>query len=381
MDITKGTPVSVKTKFKRRGVIATFVNPPTWTLYDSKEKKLMSGVATNSGSDWIAEFTIATRYQVPNGREELTLEFSGFDSKNNSHVKTKDLMLIDDTNDLQPVGVVYSLITESSLRDSITLDVDSVDKIAWKILTPLGEVIAYGEESGPIEPKSANANGYTYKINMGKPIIPEPVVQNDPYLIVISYTVDNEEAEAEIHPLYILTTKMSILVNQLQQYLDKARLTEIDPSLQWTLPEYMHFIMEGAKHINSSLPEPSWWTAQDMPNILRMHLFAASTMYALNARYLAEGFNTFEFSGLNSNLSYDRRETLTYKIEEWRTYLESLAATKKVAISSGGTGTPPPGETDTRKGRIGALGTQFSPVSNRLNRFGRYYRRGFFGGY
>ena len=381
MDITKGTPVSIKTKFKRKGVVATFINPPTWTLYDSKDKKLMSGVANNEGDKWVAEFTIPPNYQVPGGKQELMLEFAGFDSKNNSHVKSVDINLIDDTENIQPIGVVYSLITNSSLRDSVILDTEQVAKIEWKILAPNGTVVAYNEISGPVDYNTSNANGYTYKINMGKPVIPEPVVQNDPYLIVIdTYEDFSSEPETEIHPLYILTTKMATLVNQLTQYLDKARLTEIDESLQWTMPEYMHFILEGVKHINSSLPEPSYWTVQDMPSILRQYLFSASAFYALNARYLAEGFNTFEFSGLNTNFNLDRKEAISYKIEELRTYLEVLPNVKKTAISANGTGTAPAGELDTRLARIGVLGAKFGPNSNRLNRYGRRFRH-YFGYY
>lgn len=372
--ISKGQQVSVSAVFKRRGKVATFTNPPTWIVYNADNKMLLQGVAIEEGAKWTAQFTVATSYVVPNGKEELTVEFSGYDSGNHSHVRSVDVELIDDANDFKPSGVVYSLINASALRDTIQVDYEELEAINWKIVSPFEDVVARGSISGPLPFDSATANGYVYKLNLGRPSITQ--FYNDPYLLVIDAVTGEEDADpiTEIHPLYLLNARTSTLANQLTQFLDKARLIEIDPSLQWTLQDYLHFTLEGIKHINSAPAEPTYWTVQDFPSMLRQYLFAASALYALNARYMAEGFNSFEFSGLNTNLNFDRRETITYKIEELKAYLETgLAAAKKTAVSANGPGTPVGGETDTRLSRIGTLGIQSSPVSNRINRAS--YRR------
>lgn len=167
-------------------------------------------------------------------------------------------------------------------------------------------------------------------------------------------------------------------------YLDKARLIEVDPTLQWRDEELAIALISGIDHINNHPTVYTFWTVEDIPTPIHSAVEKAAAFYALNTRYLAEGFNAFEFQGLSTSLSMDRRETITYKIEELKAYLDTnLTNMKSLAIATFGKGTPDQSVTTASKDHRALLVTQPSPVHNRYGYGGfsgwsiqSQYRRG-----
>jgi hypothetical protein len=188
-----------------------------------------------------------------------------------------------------------------------------------------------------------------------------------PYLLTYKISLVGGGSEMVVHQLYWTNNRIINMAMRQRSFLDKARLTEVDPTLQWWDPELIMAIYEGALYINAHPPEMTYWKASDMPLPLDTYWLYASALYSLNTRYLAEGMNAFEFTGLNTSLSSDRRDALSYKIEELKGVLEKLTEAKKSAVKNEGKGTPDPTATAvTGRGAIGLLGLQASPVNNSL---------------
>lgn len=377
MDIQKGTSTTVTAAFKAKGIAVNFIQPPTWILTNSTGRTLLQGIATPSGSRWAATFTVSSNYIVPGGEEDLTLEFSAVSTGGKEYTVTKDIRLLDISDSFKPVGILYSLISALDLVDTFYSPTNDVSSISYKIYTPY-DVLVYTHPTITTPVLLQNTRkGYEYEVNLGRPTLSAILDYNEPYIGVLEYfnntsTVPN----TEIHPIYAVNARIASHCNALKQYLDKAQLVEIDPSLQWFLPEFTHYLQEGMKYINGAGTTITYWTLQNYPaSQLQQYLFAASALYALNARYLAEGFNTFNFTGLNTTLEYDRRDTITYKIEELKAYLEAgLAAMKSAVVAAGfPAGTSPTGTTVSTVAS-GLLGVQGSFVSNKVRR-GTTYRR------
>lgn len=366
MKIGKGKPVTVRTAFKKRGIALTFANPPVWRLYNGRGNILMQGVAAADGSRWAATFTIPTTYVVPEGSETLEVEFIGI-SGHNEYARSKEIELLDEAENFRSTGLIYNTITGSVLRDSILVPHEELEYIIVGVNTPYNTVMY----THPTIPNPAfrkkTSQGYEYRFDLGQPDLALAVKYLEPVQLIIQYKAPGEDVEVEVHPLYVLTGANANLVNSMQQYLDKARLTEIDPTLQWTTDEYLHYLNEGISYINAFGDPATYWTAGAYPSSLRMMLVYAACWHALNARYLAEGFNSFEFTGLNTQLTFNRTDFINTKMSELQGVLDArLPAARAAAVRAYGIGTAPAdsGQISNAAANSGVLGLSLGPTTN-----------------
>lgn len=371
MEISKGKQYTIGTKFSYKGAPATFANPPVWTVYASDDEELLSQAAVQSGNKWTAIFTIPTNYIVPGGKEDLTVQFHGTDVNGRTYVADKIISLIDSTEFFEPNGVFFNYITDESVKDSIVTNSDEAS-IDVRVFDSYGAQVQH-TSLGNQAAHSANSSGYRFVVDLP----PLEIVKNnwlDPFNIVYNITTDSG-TYSETHPLYILDFKILNVVNSLQTMLDKAKLVEIDPSLQWHNVELIQAALSGIKRINSSPPEVTFWKVHDFPSGLDRFWTLAAAVFALESRFLAEGLNAFDFQGLNTQLNYNRTDYISQLIDRYNAVLDQLPQAKKSAISASGKGTTAGNEVDKRVRNIGTLGLGVNNLNNRIgyNRFRRFY--------
>lgn len=372
MNIEKGKPVTITVGFKHKGVAVNVIQPPTWQVLNDVDRVLLQGAAVPSGSKWSATFTIPVNYVVPNGEETLTIKFSVITDSGKSYVHTKELTLQDLDDTFTPIGIIYSLMTDEDLIDSFYAKSPDVEYIKYSVYTPNNTLLFQQNIDTPTHSRKTS-KGYEYLINLGRPPADVMLQYSDPMIGTLEYKLASDPLPAsEVHPIYPINARVAVSCNALKQYLDKAQLVEIDPSLQWYLPELVHALFEGIKHINSiGINLITYWTLQNYPTQMQQYLITAAALYALNARYIAEGFNSFNFNGLNTTLEYDRRDTIVTKIEELRAFLDTyLSQAKTTVVSSGYNIGTPPSDSPYGQGKIpmGLLGLQGSATNNRLSR-------------
>jgi len=374
MDIIKGNQYSIPVKFTRNGSPATFLQPPTWTVYNENEDELLSGAATPEGGGiWAATFTVPNNYIVNGGKEELTVQFFGTDSRGREYTTDKFITLVDEEDGYKPDGIVYEMIVGDPIEDVLLAPTPSIENVVIKVIDPYGAVVGNAVSISNQSANGRNTAGYVYDFT-----IPALVLEShkalDPYNVVYKYTA-NGKNETESHPLYVLDYRTLNMINGMKYLLDKAKLQEIDPSLQWHDPEFIQAVLEGIKYVNAAPPEITYWNLSDLPSAMDKYVQAAAAIHALNGRILAEGLNRFEFTGLNTQLNYDRTEALTALRDYLQGYLENLPLAKKSAIATAGPGTPPPSEVDQRLlNNTGILAIGVNPMNNAYG-YGRGYGR------
>lgn len=376
MKINKGQPVTLSFSFKKNGQFAVFTNPPIWALFTSAGKRLQTGTAVSNGTNWEASITVPLGFLLPDsGIEILSFEATGIDNKNRSFSYSKEIELVEESNSYVPTGVVYNMLSSSQpLTDSFILPYQQVAELVVSLKTPFDDDVFPPTITTNVQASNITSNGYNFIFTVGRPVF--PYIYNDPFLLVIEAKkdVDTTIPHIEIHPVYVLNARTATLANSLEQYLNKARLEEIDPSLQFSTADYLHYIYEGIKIINAK-DEGTFWTIKDLPLNLQQYLFAAAAWTALNARYLAEGQNAFEFQGMNTSLNYNRNESISTKMQEQQGYLDNgLSAAKKSAIARVGKGTPPPGSTNQNL-NLANVGLTRIGGSMLTGRYGRVNRR------
>lgn len=370
MEIRKGKQYTVSAKFSRKGSPAVFVNPPMWSLYNSSDDLLVSSSASQSGAYWNAIFTVPSNYVVPSGKEDLLVQFHGTDNQGNSYITDKPLVIIDDTEVFAPNGVFFNYISDENISDFIIAN-DSNATINAKVFDPIGTLIS--ETDFNLTYDVANSSGYRYNVSLPK----LEIIKNtwiDPFTILYTITTSSGTV-TETRPLYVLDFKVITYINSLQLMLDKAKLIEIDPSLQWHLVELIEALHSGIKRINGTAPEVTFWKFWDFPSPLDRFLTVAAAISALESRFLAEGLNAFDFQGLNTQLNFNRTDYLSQMIDRYNNLLDQLPQVKKSAIAANGKGETNTNEIDNRLRNLGSLALGINPLNNRIGyqRFRRFY--------
>ena len=389
-NLTKGISQTVSLKFKNN---PSFSTSPIFEVTNANNNIIASGIAVYNAPSfsWNATFIIPTSYQSITGDESITVEVIGKDTNNKTVSTERYYELLDAEDDFESFGVVYS--AGSSVVDSFVLNkgtytptdcMFTVMDNMGNIVVPSSSVLSLtktrviNKSDVPDRFTDPEFRGYKYTVELA------PFSLAGPYyhFYTVKYVFNDFPQKHEIlRPLYPVAGSMGNHVLNLKLYLDKARLKEIDPTLQWHTDELVHALFEGANFVNGFPTTLTNWTVDAWPTAMNTYLFMAAAVYALNSRYLAEGFNSFEFSGLSTSLNFDRKETITYKIEELKGLLESqLEKAKTAAIRTIGIGIPQATVTGTTN-NLAVIGLTINPVNNwrvmksGSNSLSRYARR------
>lgn len=375
--IAIGQQTTVTLKF--RPPYPQFSTAPRFEVLNPNSQIVLSGFSILSVTDpdaWDVTFTIPTTYKSLTDNDVMMVELFGTDSKGVIRSVERSYELIDSADDFLPSIVLGE--DNEDIEDSFILPIPDIDADSIKVTVQdyLGKKYATGvavrinkvmrvanQTDVPDRFTEHEFRGYRYDVSF--PGLTFPPLTRAPYQLL--YTINSVDVpfkEKIVHPFIRLESRFYDYINSVKMYLDKARLIEIDPTLQWHTDEIANGIIEGLDYINSSPTVITYWTVEDSPRPLAKVVQMAAAMFLLNTRYLAEGFNAFQFQGLSTTLDMDRRDTITYKIEELKGWLDTnLTNFKSIAISSFGKGTPD--ASIKMKEARAILRTQPSPVHNR----------------
>ena len=379
-----GMQVTKTVKFRKP--YPQFSIAPTWEIVNQDDLVILTGscIISQTVSDaWDATFTIPSTYISSSSNDELYLEVFGPDVDGRMRSTEVIFQLMDAADDFLPTNVLC--FDNEDISDSLILDEDNLaendilatisdyldNKFIQKVpITNLSIRRVANRSDIPDRFTEHEFRGYRYDFKI--PGIKFPALTRAAYQIRYDIT-SGSKSSIEIHSAYRLNGRFLDYIQKLKQYLDKARLIEIDPTLQWREDELCASLIEGLNHINGHPAVYTFWTIDDIPVPMSSYVVYAAAFHALNTRYLAEGFNSFEFQGLSSSLTFDRKETLTYKIEEMKTYLDTNLTTAKAnAIQTFGKGTPDSSVTSQKKDPRSLTAIQPSLVTNRYtNGIGR----------
>lgn len=386
IQVLKGVPTDIKVRFIRQGVAVAFQAAPLWQIMNEDDEVIVSGTATAGvgAGEWVASFTIPSDYEPLDGQqdEDLLLEVFGTDTARRERSTEREIRMLNYADDFIPEGLIW--FKGQPFKDVIASD-GPISSLTAQIQNAAGEIIHVPSLTPGTARHVRNASDVPDRFDVGR--APSLSYQTEvsaaafdlpfssvPYLIYYSFTA-NGQPETVVHQLYWTNNRVITLINRLKNYLDKARLTEIDPTMQWWDGEVVASTYEGLQYINGFPPEMTSWSQLDLPMSLETYWMYASAFHLLNTRYLAEGMTKFNFTGLNSTLDVDRTEALQYKMDEIKSFLDRLETAKKSAVKNNGPGTTDP-TTGVQSGTksIALLGLTSNPTNNRLA-YRNYNRR------
>lgn len=380
MDILPiGQQVTKALKFRKP--FPEFSVAPSWELVNNEETLIASGTSIISQTvtgGWDVTFTVPTNYLPISDSDELTLELFGTDIKGKIRSVEYIFKLMNAADDYTPVAILAE--DNEPIADSLILEFPNIEADDIKVTIQdyrgnlIGKDLAIenltvkrvaNKSDVPDRFSDQEFRGYRYDFEV--PAIVFPELTRAAYQFIYRINSTNPKLKTtDVHSVFRLNGRFFDFLSKLRMYLDKARLVEIDPTLQWHNDELCNSLIEGINHINGHPSVYTFWTVEDIPLPMSSYVVMAAAFNALNARYLAEGFNAFEFQGLSTSLNYNERlNAITYKIEEIKTYLDTnLTNAKANAIATFGKGKPDESVTGAVKEARALTRIQPSVVNN-----------------
>ncbi len=106
--------------------------------------------------------------------------------------------------------------------------------------------------------------------------------------------------------LWSITPQMLVAASMVEDHINKARLENIIPELEYTKADLISYLQRGLGMFNGLPPHLSSFTGTNMQGPILDSWIICSCYYALSAQLQAEGAMAFDFSGQTVNLNIDR---------------------------------------------------------------------------
>lgn len=391
LTIYKGEQAVVPAKFIRSGSPVTFVGSVRWVLYNNEDDPVQNGVATaGTPGNYTATFTVPTDYNIGGNNdtsEDMFVEFYGTDTNNQVRSAEIDVLLVDAVDDFIPDGAIYyagapvedALIVPAA-PSAATLTVKNAAGgtiVAETAVTYVDTLKVLSANDAPDSHLDTRKVGTNFRVNYAHADL-NLVESTQPYNAIYKLTV-NGKSMVMYRQFYWINDAILGQLSQLRSLLDKARLVEIDPTVQWYDEDLVAALYTGLHRINSFQPIITSWKFSDLPPPLWYSWQYAAAVAAMESRYLAEGFNSFDFTGMNTQLNYDRKEVLQGKIDSYNSQLDSnLPQAKKTAARTYGSGSPDLTVSKAVGGQpIVKLGLTLNPTNNYRSTMIRGRRRSY----
>lgn len=198
-----------------------------------------------------------------------------------------------------------------------------------------------------------------------------------PYLLTIDFRTFDNRQERMMQNVWVVTPQMLNAMNLLEGFLNKAKIDNIIPQLEYTQADLLTYLQRGLGLFNSYAPNLTSFNGRNMQGGLLDIMVLCGSYYALGAQLLAEGMLAFDFTGQAVTLNVDRTpalESALGRVEQQMT--ERIPHMKQMLLRRGVTG----GEGSDNVGNSSGIGMTVlsnSPTTSRhvwRPGFQNYYR-------
>ncbi|MNQ34128.1 hypothetical protein D3C85_475790 [compost metagenome] len=133
----------------------------------------------------------------------------------------------------------------------------------------------------------------------------------EPLMLIVEHTKrDAFTATQYMFKTWVITPQILVAAASLEQYINKARLSNVIPELEYTQADLIEYLARGLNLFNSFPPQITAFTGTNMQGPILDGWLQCSAYYALAAQLQAEGALAFDFSGQSVSLNVDRTPSI-----------------------------------------------------------------------
>jgi hypothetical protein len=233
-----------------------------------------------------------------------------------------------------------------------------------------------------------NVSGPEFKVEAMKKrtLIDMPAIMGEakmaPMTMLIDHTPVKQLAKTTLtYKVWAITPQILTASRQLEDYINRARVANIIPELEYTQSDIMEYLSRGLAFFNSLQPNISNFTGTNMQGPLLDAWLTCSAIYALGSQNLAEGSLAFDFGGQTVSLNVDRTPAIESALGRIDAQIEGQVKPLKKLLGRagalGGDGSVGGGFIDTSRA-IGILGISNTAMTKLPGYPGRGSAGGFF---
>lgn len=135
---------------------------------------------------------------------------------------------------------------------------------------------------------------------------------------------------------WTITPQILVATNSLEQFINKARLSNVIPELEYTQSDLLEYLARGLNLFNSFPPTLTAFNGRNMQGMIFDGWLQCSTYYALSAQLQAEGAMAFDFSGQEVSLNVDRTPAIESALGRIETALNDHVKPMKKLLARAG---------------------------------------------
>lgn len=169
----------------------------------------------------------------------------------------------------------------------------------------------FGEGLDVADPNS----GIKLTVQMGKTVATLPAIVGKAKLEAILLLVEYRKFGMQMptsfsYKVWPITPQVLVAASQMEDFINKARLANVIPELDYTQADLIQYLQRGLSLFNSLAPHTSNFDGTNMQGPILDAWLQCSAYYALAAQLQAEGALAFDFSGQSVSLNVDRTPSI-----------------------------------------------------------------------
>lgn len=159
----------------------------------------------------------------------------------------------------------------------------------------------------------------------------------EPLILLVEHSKQGEIVPTTYtYKTWAITPQVLVAASQLSDMLNKARLDNVIPELDYTQTDLVYYLARGLWMFNSFPPQTTNFDGTNMQGIILDAWLNCSAFYAFSAQLVAEGALAFDFSGQTVNLNVDRTPAIESALGRVETTInDNVKAMKKLLAKYG----------------------------------------------
>lgn len=198
--------------------------------------------------------------------------------------------------------------------------------------TPLFERPISTADLDPLFEVETGANHTTLRM----PFFADKVYTIEPTLIKVEYKKPSLPAKTFTYKMWVITPQVLVACSMLSDYINKARLENVIPELEYTEGDLVQYLVRGLSLFNMYLPRITNFNGTNMQGTLLDAWLLCAAYYALSAQLQAEGSMAFDFSGQTVSLNVDRTPAIESALGRIETMLDNVVKPLKSQLATAG---------------------------------------------
>lgn len=309
---------------------------PILTVYDLDEAIIYQSIAspTTVPGEW--QVTVAIPYMDLVDEISIPAVWELYDSEGSIRTH-RNVLIIQPATDNRTSDVVCKVSPNKINKITFVVPIRFTQGDQLTADLALNNVLLI-EELDLLNPANARTQITAKQVVVELTIPVDPnLMRLEPYSLTITHTDTRRMMPKMITMnVWLITSQVAVAMGLMEGFIDKAKLQNIIPALEYTAGDLVQFLFRGLNMFNQLPPHATDFRGTNMQGQLLEAWVVCSSHAALSAQLLAEGAHAFDFAGQTVNLNVDRTPSIEAALGRLDQQIENYVKPYKTHLTRSG---------------------------------------------